>query len=156
MSLTGLKSRYHQDCVPPGSSRANLLSSFPIFRVCLNSCHLLHLHSQQCGILKSVFDPDSSAFLPHFKSPHWAHSDIPRLSPYFKVSWLATLISAATLIPFCHMPQVPGIRTGMSNSFSPWNHISLEVAFKGLNVILGLYKYNYSLTVKWELRAAAG
>ena len=54
------------------------------------------------------------------------------------------------------MPQVPGIRTGMSNPFSPWDHISLEVAFKGLNVILGLYKYNYSLTVKRELGAAAG
>ena len=27
-------------------------------------------------------------------------------------------------------------------------HISLMVAFKGLNVILGLYKCNYSLTVK--------
>ena len=30
-------------------------------------------------------------------------------------------------------------------------HISLEVAFKGPNVILGLYKCNYSLTVKQEL-----
>ena len=26
--------------------------------------------------------------------------------------------------------------------------ISLEVAFKGLNIILGLYKCNYSVTVK--------
>ena len=34
-------------------------------------------------------------------------------------------------------------------------HISLVVAFKGLNVILGLYKCNYSLTVKQELGAAA-
>ena len=32
-------------------------------------------------------------------------------------------------------------------------HISLEVAFKGPNVILGLY--NYSLTVKWEVGATA-
>ena len=30
-------------------------------------------------------------------------------------------------------------------------HISLEVAFKGPNVILGLYKCKYSLTVKREL-----
>ena len=30
------------------------------------------------------------------------------------------------------------------------------VAFKVPNVILGLYKFNYSLTVKLELRAAAG
>ena len=35
-------------------------------------------------------------------------------------------------------------------------HISLAVAFKGMNVILGLYKCNYSLTVKRELGAAAG
>ena len=33
-------------------------------------------------------------------------------------------------------------------------HISLEVAFKGLNVILGLYKCNYSLTVKREISSA--
>ena len=32
--------------------------------------------------------------------------------------------------------------TGMSNSFPPGGHISLMVAFKGLNVILGLYKCN--------------
>ena len=35
-------------------------------------------------------------------------------------------------------------------------HISLEVAFKGPNVMLGLYKCNYSLTVKWELGSAIG
>ena len=35
-------------------------------------------------------------------------------------------------------------------------HISLAVAFKGPNVILGLYKCNYSLTVKRELGAATG
>ena len=34
-------------------------------------------------------------------------------------------------------------------------HISLEVAFKGLNVILGLYKCNYSLIVQRELSTAA-
>ena len=34
-------------------------------------------------------------------------------------------------------------------------HISLAVAFKGLNVTLGLYKWNYSLRVKQELGAAA-
>ena len=33
-------------------------------------------------------------------------------------------------------------------------HISLTVAFKGPNVILGLYKCNYSLTVKQELSTA--
>ena len=35
-------------------------------------------------------------------------------------------------------------------------HISLVVAFKGLNVILGLYKCNYSLTRGKELGTAAG
>ena len=34
-------------------------------------------------------------------------------------------------------------------------HISLVIAFKGLNGILGLYKFNYSLTVKQELGTAA-
>ena len=33
-------------------------------------------------------------------------------------------------------------------------HISLAVAFKGPNVILGLYKWNYSLTRGKELSAA--
>ena len=36
------------------------------------------------------------------------------------------------------------------------DHISLKVAFKGSNVILGLYKCNYSLTRGKELGAAAG
>ena len=35
------------------------------------------------------------------------------------------------------------------------DHISLMVAFKGPDVILGLYKCNYSLTVKWEVGATA-
>ena len=35
-------------------------------------------------------------------------------------------------------------------------HISLTVAFKGPNVILGLYKCNYSLSRGKELGAAAG
>ena len=35
-------------------------------------------------------------------------------------------------------------------------HISLVVAFKGPNVILGPYKYNYSLTRGKELGTAAG
>ena len=35
-------------------------------------------------------------------------------------------------------------------------HISLTVAFKGPNVMLGLCKYNYSLTRGKELGIAAG
>ena len=35
-------------------------------------------------------------------------------------------------------------------------HISLNIAFKGLNVILGLYKCNYFLMMGKELRAATG
>ena len=41
--------------------------------------------------------------------------------------------------------------SGVSNSFSPGGHISLVVAFKRLNVILGLYKCNHSLTRDKEL-----
>ena len=47
----------------------------------------------------------------------------------------------------------------MSDSFSLGGSrfsISLVVAFKGPNVISGLYKCNYSLTVKGELSTAAG
>ena len=51
---------------------------------------------------------------------------------------------------YCRCSHKPGV----SNSFLPGGHISLAVAFKGPNVILGLYKCNYSLTVKWELGAA--
>ena len=35
-------------------------------------------------------------------------------------------------------------------------HISLVVALKGPNVVLGLYKCNYSLTVKQDLHTATG
>ena len=35
-------------------------------------------------------------------------------------------------------------------------NISLSVTFKGPNVILGLYKYNYSLTRGKELGSATG
>ena len=45
---------------------------------------------------------------------------------------------------------------GVSNSFSLGGNISLEVAFKGSNVILGLYKCNYSLIRGKELSAGAG
>ena len=52
----------------------------------------------------------------------------------------------------CYYPVVYG--RGVKLIFT-WGHISLLVAFKGLNVILGLYKCNYSLTVKRELSTAA-
>ena len=45
-------------------------------------------------------------------------------------------------------------KAGVANSFSLGGHISLMVTFKGLNVILGLYKCNYSLTVKQDLSTA--
>ena len=35
-------------------------------------------------------------------------------------------------------------------------HVSLAVAFKGQNIILGLYKCNYSLARGKELSTAAG
>ena len=47
-------------------------------------------------------------------------------------------------------------KSGVSNSFSRGGHISLAVAFKGLNVISGLCKCNCSLTRGKELGAAAG
>ena len=45
---------------------------------------------------------------------------------------------------------------GVKLIFSGGHHISLTVAFKGLNAILALYKCNYSLTRVKELSAAAG
>ena len=39
--------------------------------------------------------------------------------------------------------------------FFTGGHISIKVAFKGPNIILGLYKCNYSLIAKRELGAAA-
>ena len=47
-------------------------------------------------------------------------------------------------------------RSGVSKLIFTGGHISLTVAFKGLNVILGLNKYNYSLTRAKELSSAAG
>ena len=47
------------------------------------------------------------------------------------------------------------LRQGYQIHFHP-GHISLVVAFKGPNVILGLFKCNYSLTRGKELGAAAG
>ena len=47
-------------------------------------------------------------------------------------------------------------KTRASNSFFTGGHITFEVAFKGPNVMLGLYKCNYSLTRGKELGAAAG
>ena len=49
----------------------------------------------------------------------------------------------------------PGLDRGIKLIFNG-DHISLEVDFKGPNVILGLYKCNYSLTVKREFGTAAG
>ena len=48
-------------------------------------------------------------------------------------------------------PYISGIKLIFTRG-----HISLEVTFKGPNVILGLYKCNYSLTRGKELGAAAG
>ena len=47
------------------------------------------------------------------------------------------------------------IITGVSISFSSRATISLAVAFKGLNVILGLYKCNHSLIVTRKVGPAA-
>ena len=52
-------------------------------------------------------------------------------------------------------PSLLHPRPGVSNSFFTGGHITFEVAFKGPNVMLGLYKCNYSLTRGKELGAAA-
>ena len=49
------------------------------------------------------------------------------------------------------MPYARGVKLIFTRG-----HISLVVAFKGPNIMLGLYKYNYSLTRGKELGAAAG
>ena len=46
-----------------------------------------------------------------------------------------------------HMRWLKTLLRGVRLVFTG-SHISLTVAFKGLNVISGLYKCNYSLTVK--------
>ena len=48
-------------------------------------------------------------------------------------------------------PQVRGVKLIFTGG-----HISLTVAFKGPNIISGLYKCNYSLTGKWELGTVTG
>ena len=48
------------------------------------------------------------------------------------------------------------LQSGGVKLISTRGHISLAVAFKGLNAILGLYKCNYSLTRGKELGAATG
>ena len=63
----------------------------------------------------------------------------------FDLSWLTLIFPTCELLPW---QGVKLIFTG--------GHISLTVAFKGPNAILGLYKCNYSLTVKRELGAATG
>ena len=73
-------------------------------------------------------------------------------------SWLleATWLSEPTAAALRQAGEKSPYRSGVSNSFSWGGHISLAVAFRGPDVILGLYKCNYSLTVKQELGAAAG
>ena len=50
-------------------------------------------------------------------------------------------------------PLILALARGVKLFFTR-GYINLTVAFKGQNVILGLYKCNYSLTVKQELGAA--
>ena len=57
--------------------------------------------------------------------------------------------------PHSLISQLSSYTMGLKLIFTG-GHISLVVAFKGPNVLLGLYKCNYSLTVKQELGAAAG
>ena len=54
------------------------------------------------------------------------------------------------MTPSAYPQGLVPIRAGVKLIFNG-GHISFEVAFKGLNVILGLYKCNYSLTRGKEL-----
>ena len=60
---------------------------------------------------------------------------------------------------WCYWSQDPSLSSKVENRGVTFmftgGHLSLTVAFKGPNVILGLCKCNYSLTVKQELGAAA-
>ena len=66
---------------------------------------------------------------------------------YILLLW-GEMVCIYKLSPFDHGQGVKLIFTG--------GHITLVVAFKGPNVILGLYKWNYSLTRDKELGAATG
>ena len=88
-----------------------------------------------------------------FISLHWVVSNAgcPRKGWVGKISagsnlWGELLITSDD----CQLAALLDSTLGVSNSFSWGGHISLVVAFKGPSVILGLYKCNYSLTVKWE------
>ena len=69
-------------------------------------------------------------------------------------------LNIAWFAPLAHKigkSQYPGSHgAGASNSFSPGGHTSVTGAFKGPNVILGLYRCNCSLKRGKELGAAAG
>ena len=56
--------------------------------------------------------------------------------------------------PWSVLNELSTLRPGCQTHFAG-GHISLAVAFQGPNVVLGLYKWKYSLTVKWELGIAA-
>lgn len=89
-------------------SRGSVSLPFPVSGDCL--CSLAHglflcLQSQQDSISKFFFDSDSSApFFSHLRIHviYWAHPHNLEYSPYFKVSWLTTLIPSVTIILLCH------------------------------------------------------
>lgn len=83
------------------------------------------------------------------------HTDrFQQTKPWF----LASLAPLALILMWQYRlePWSCSFRPGVSNLFSRGAHISLEVTFKGLDVILGLRKRNYSLTRGEALGAAAG
>ena len=59
-------------------------------------------------------------------------------------------VSLGTVAMAHLFPLEPGVKLIFTGG-----HISLMVAFKGPNVILGLYKYNYPLTSGKDLGTAA-
>ena len=74
---------------------------------------------------------------------------------YMTQTWVKHTHKKCLLYTYSSLLSVTFYYRGVKLIFTR-GHISLSVAFKGLNIILGLYKCNCSLTRGKELGAAAG
>ena len=106
MGLTGLKSGCRQNCISSGGSRGEFVSlpfQFPM-TACISWLMAPSSNTQRkkCDIFKTLTVTSFFVSLSHL---HWTHLDSPRYSPNFKVSWLATIIPFATLIPPWYLMQ---------------------------------------------------
>ena len=108
MSLIEVNSRYQQGYT------ASVCGREPVFflplpasrghRHSLSHSPFLCLWSQQHSIFKSVSDSKFCLPLPHLKGPcdYTGFTGLARII-YLQVGWLAILIPAAALVPFCHV-----------------------------------------------------